>query len=133
MAREALGVREAGTPEPQGKLQLSLGTRDTYVGPCNLLPKAWYLEEGSVIHLLQEVPDPAVRASHSLQVTPQSLLFTLGLRQRLCLGHLYVPQCQGPTHLQGLQQAGELARDHGGQGAGRALGGHRRSLGWPGP
>lgn len=122
MAQEALEVQEAGTPEPQGKLQLSLGTKGRYAGPRNLLPTAWYLEEGSVIHLLQEVPDPAVRASHSLQVALQSLLLTLGLCQRLCLGHLNVPQRQGPTHLQGLQQAAELARDHGGQGAGGALG-----------
>lgn len=59
-----------------------------------------------------------VTARQGLQVALQSLFLVPGLFQRLCLGHLDVPQGQVPLHLQGLQQAVELARDHGGQGAG---------------
>lgn len=48
----------------------------------------------------------------------QALFLLLGLLQGLGLGHIDVPQSPDPPHLQGLQQAAELARDHGGQGAG---------------
>lgn len=43
--------------------------------------------------MLQEVPDPAVRMSRSLQVALDSLLLVPDLRQSLCLGYFDVPQC----------------------------------------
>lgn len=68
--------------------------------------------------MLQEVANPAITEGHGLQVALQALFLLLGLLQGLGLGHIDVPQSPDPLHLQGLQQAAELARDHGGQGAG---------------
>lgn len=68
--------------------------------------------------MLQEVANPVITERHGLQVALQALFLLLGLLQGLGLGHTDVPQSPGPLQLQGLQQAADLARDHGGQGAG---------------
>lgn len=68
-APEALGAPGAVIPESQGSGS-EPGARARHSGPSTCHPLSWYLDEGSVIRLLQEVLGPAVKDSRGLQVAP---------------------------------------------------------------